>query len=474
MILAPAGPRPQGAAQGRAGRDPQGRLRPRARRRRSARRGPACRELAPRKKHTIEAVVDRVVIREGVEAAAGRVDRGWRVRHGDGLVLVVLPAAGRERLGRRGQGVWHDELFSTLYACPHCKISFEELEPRTFSFNSPYGACPACEGLGGRVQFDPELVLPDDEPVAGRRRDRALEGRHARRPSASTRRSCGRSSSRPASDWNTPLAQLSAATSASSLLHGDGKASFLGVLTLLEKEYATTPSRREARSGWKRSAARSSARSAAGRGCGPRPAACRVGGQAIHEITAHDRQRSPRASSRRSKFDERRAADRRSRSRSEIDRRLEFLDKVGVDYLTLDRPADTLSGGELQRVRLATGIGSGLVGVCYVLDEPSIGLHPRDNQRLIDALRDLQEQGNTVLVVEHDEAIMRSADWLIDIGPGAGAHGGRIVAAGHARRGRRATRLRSPAATSRGELTIHVPARSAAAWPRRGRSPSKA
>ena len=114
----------------------------------------------------------------------------------------------------------------------------------------------------------------------------------------------------------------------------------------------------------------------------------------------------------------------------EIDKRLEFLASVGIDYLTLDRPADTLSGGELQRVRLATGIGSGLVGVCYVLDEPSIGLHQRDNQRLIDALRRLQELGNTVLVVEHDEAIMRNADHLIDMGPGAGLHGGQIVAQG--------------------------------------------
>ena len=121
-----------------------------------------------------------------------------------------------------------------------------------------------------------------------------------------------------------------------------------------------------------------------------------------------------------------------SRSLDEILQRLDFLQNVGVDYLTLDRPADTLSGGELQRVRLATGIGSGLVGVCYVLDEPSIGLHPRDNQRLIEALRDLQQQGNTVLVVEHDEAMMREADWLIDVGPGAGVRGGRIVAQGTA------------------------------------------
>ena len=143
---------------------------------------------------------------------------------------------------------------------------------------------------------------------------------------------------------------------------------------------------------------------------------------------------------------------------NEIDKRLEFLERVGVEYLTLDRPADTLSGGELQRVRLATGIGSGLVGVCYVLDEPSIGLHQRDNQRLIDALRDLQEQGNTVLVVEHDEAMMRSADHLIDMGPGAGLHGGRIVA-----QGTPAEVSRNPrSVTGRylcGELAIAVPAR---------------
>ena len=150
----------------------------------------------------------------------------------------------------------------------------------------------------------------------------------------------------------------------------------------------------------------------------------------------------------------------------EIDRRLEFLQKVGVEYLTLDRPADTLSGGEMQRVRLATSIGSGLVGVCYVLDEPSIGLHPRDNQRLIEAMRDLQRQGNTVLVVEHDEAMMRAADQLIDMGPGAGAAGGRIVAQGTpAEVDREAASLTGRYLSGTEQIPLPAPP---AAWPRRG------
>ena len=241
---------------------------------------------------------------------------------------VGKPATPRARLQ------WHDDLFSTLYSCPDCKISFEEIEPRTFSFNSPYGACPACEGLGTRVASDPTEGL--QEPVA------CPECKGARlRP--------------------------------------------------------------EAR-------------------------AVRLAGKAIHEATAANIT-AAQAFFQSLEF----PPDRRPIAApimAEILSRLEFLAKVGLGYLTLDRPAETLSGGELQRVRLASGLGSGLVGVCYVLDEPSIGLHPRDNQRLIEALQGLQGRGNTVLVVEHDEAIMRRADWLVDLGPGAGRHGGRIVAQG--------------------------------------------
>ncbi|MCX7426202.1 MAG: excinuclease ABC subunit UvrA, partial [Planctomycetia bacterium] len=225
--------------------------------------------------------------------------------------------------------------------------------------------------------------------------------------------------------WNTPIEKLPAAV-VDRLLRGDGKG-FSGVLVMLEKEFVTTTSE----SNQKRLAAfRGAVRCADCGGSRLRPEArsVRVGGNAIHEITAMT------VSEAREFFDRLRfdAADAPIARPilTEIASRLRFLDNVGVEYLTLDRPADTLSGGELQRVRLATGLGSGLVGVCYILDEPSIGLHPRDNNRLIDALRDLQDRGNTVLVVEHDETIIRRADWLVDMGPGAGLHGGQIVAQG--------------------------------------------
>ncbi|MEX2171206.1 MAG: excinuclease ABC subunit UvrA [Pirellulales bacterium] len=276
-------------------------------------------ELVPQKAHTIEAVVDRIVLREGI---APRLAESVRLalKHGDGVLAVSYRTPDAEA------SAWEEKLFNTRYACPHCKTGVGEIEPRTFSFNSPYGACSTCGGLG--TVGENSEICPD---------------------------CCG------------------------------------------------TRLRPEAR-------------------------ACHIAGEAIYEVTARS------VSSARDFFaslefdsDQKLIADPLVR---EIMRRLEFLDKSGVDYLSLDRPANTLSGGELQRVRLATGIGSGLVGVMYLLDEPSIGLHPRDNDRLIAALRDLQQQGNSVIVVEHDEAMMRAADHLIDVGPGAGIGGGRIVAAG--------------------------------------------
>ena len=224
--------------------------------------------------------------------------------------------------------------------------------------------------------------------------------------------------------WETPLAAFKP-KARQLLLHGDEKRR--GLLTLLEQQYATATDTAE-RERLELFRGHVPCPACQGARLKPEARACRFHGAAIHEITAlsvragHD-------------FFQRLIfpADEEPIAApivNEIVKRLDFLNRVGVDYLTLDRPADTLSGGELQRVRLATGIGSGLVGVCYVLDEPSIGLHPRDNQRLIDAVRELQNQGNTVLVVEHDEAMMRASDMLIDMGPGAGREGGRIVAQG--------------------------------------------
>ncbi len=381
-------------------------------------------DLEPRKNHQIEAVVDRIILREGIEARLAESTR-LALTHGDGAVLVsYLEPATNGAPRERGTEPWREQLYSTLYACPHCKISFEELEPRTFSFNSPYGACPTCEGLGARVQFDPELVVPDESLSLAEGAIVAWKGAspaETRRYKAQLRdflKAAGVTWATPLADWK-PKAR-------DELLHGNGQG-FLGLLVLLEQQYVT------ALQAAKRQRLETLRGTVSCKVCGgsrlrPEARACRFHGRAIHEIT------SASVSEARSWFGSLVLSNNQQQIArpilQEIDNRLEFLEKVGVEYLSLDRPADTLSGGELQRVRLATGIGSGLVGVCYVLDEPSIGLHQRDNRRLIDALRRLQEQGNTVLVVEHDEAIMRSADHLIDMGPGAGLHGGRIVAQG--------------------------------------------
>ena len=356
------------------------------------------------------------MIREGVQPRLAESIR-LALRHGDGLVLASC-----EDRGVAG-AQWRDELFSTLYACPDCKISFEELQPRTFSFNSPYGACPACEGLGVRMAFDPDLAAPDPSlslegwAIAAWKGAAPAVVRKYRELLRPWTESNGGS-------WTTPLADLKPKTR-EQLFHGDGKG-FGGLLVLLEKEFATTTNeaRRQTLEAFRGQVQCAECK---GAGCGRRPAGA-AGGKAIHEATAADIA-AAQAFFQGLEF----TADRRPIAAplvNEILSRLDFLGKVGLSYLTLDRPAETLSGGELQRVRLASGLGSGLVGVCYVLDEPSIGLHPRHNQRLIEALEGLRARGNTVVVVEHDEAIMRRADWLVDLGPGAGRHGGRIVAQG--------------------------------------------
>jgi excinuclease ABC subunit A len=314
-------------------------------------------QLKAQQRHDIDAVVDRVIIREGIENRLAESVR-LALKHGDGALRVsfLTPEAKTQANGSSTREVtaengWQERVYNTQYACPDCKASLAEIEPRTFSFNSPYGACPACDGLGV-VEGMVEVVAPENGNGNGNGNEHAPRNAHGLLPCPE----CGGSRLRP-----------------------------------------------EAR-------------------------AVRLAGKAIHEITAL-------AVDRAHEFF---AALKFPPSlepvgtplTAEIARRLEFLRQVGLNYLTLDRSADTLSGGELQRVRLATGIGSGLVGVLYILDEPSIGLHPRDNQRLIDSLRNLVHQGNTVLVVEHDEAIIRAADWLIDVGPGAGERGGQIVAEG--------------------------------------------
>jgi excinuclease ABC subunit A len=383
-------------------------------------------ELVAQKPHNIEAVIDRVVVREGVRDRIAE-SLNLAVQHGDGLVLVT-----HEEKKPAGS-VWHDRLFSTLYACPNCKISYEELEPRTFSFNSPYGACPKCEGLGSRVAFDPELVLPDASLslAAG-----AVAPWKGETPAAMRKHQSHFRAWLTKADvrWTTPLEKLTPKLR-DQLWHGAGKP-FIGLLAMLEKEYAisVSESKRQRLEAFRGQVI---CKECGGARLRPEARAVCVAGKAIHEVTALTvaaartffSSLSPLPLGEGTTF----AASQQPIAQpilADIATRLEFLDRVGLGYLTLDRPADSLSGGELQRVRLAAGLGSGLVGVCYVLDEPSIGLHPRDNQQLIDTLADLQSRGNTVVVVEHDETIMHRADWLVDLGPGAGRHGGRIVAEG--------------------------------------------
>lgn len=414
-------------------------------------------EIDDRREHVIDAVVDRIVVRSDIASRLGESVR-LAIRHAEGLLIACYqePADAKSRgaefarirgasdaevaaasvrlLGNSAtapatdaepdRSRWHDRLFSTRYACPRCNVSLAEVEPRTFSFNSPYGACPRCEGLGVLEQFDPELVVPNCQLSLA---DGAIAAWKGIRPDPLKKH-------RPAltalldargAAWNTPLSQL-APQDLHALLYGDSQG-FLGVLTLLEQEYvtATDPERREALARFRGHVA---CPACGGSRLRPEANGVRVGGKTISEMC-----RLPIADAvcffRDLTFPPAQLPIAQPLLK-EIGRRLAFLENVGLGYLTLHRSADTLSGGELQRVRLATCIGSGLVGVCYVLDEPSIGLHPRDNRRLIDALRDLQQQGNSVLVVEHDEAMMRAADQLIDIGPGAGIHGGRIVAQG--------------------------------------------
>jgi len=373
--------------------------------------------LAPQKVHHVEAVIDRVVVRNGVRPRLAESVH-LAIRHGGGLVLAVY-----EKRTAANSGAWRERLFSTELACPRCKISYEELQPRTFSFNSPYGACPRCEGLGVNEEFNPGLVLPDKSlSLSGGAVAPWRGGEETSRKARSQLRAFLAAAGIRRS---TPLEKLKPKALAA-LVHGDGKA-FPGILKLLEADYEATESEAQRQ------------RLDVFRGhvvcpeCGgarlrPEARSVRIGGKAIHEITRLTVAEAGRFFAELS-FPEQEYPVAEPLC-TEIGSRLSFMERLGLDYLTIDRPADTLSGGELQRVRLVTGLGSGLVGVCYVLDEPSIGLHPRDNQRLIDAMRDLQVRGNTVLAVEHDDAIMHQADWLIDLGPGAGRHGGRIVAEG--------------------------------------------
>tara|TARA_Y100001960_G_scaffold334124_1_gene445408 strand:+ start:9961 stop:12825 length:2865 start_codon:yes stop_codon:yes gene_type:complete len=377
-------------------------------------------ELAPRKVHHIDAIVDRVIIRPGVRARIGESIK-LALEYGEGLMMLCSYHITDQE---QEIGEWRDTLFSARYACPNCNISYEEVEPRTFSFNSPYGACPACDGLGQSRQFDPEQVVPDIDLTLEEGAIAVWEGATPKRLQQYEQavneflESKNVDRDLPIGEWPTRIQNQ--------LFKGVGK-KFAGLIGMLEHEYSTTTSkpRLEDLESYRDIVICTSCEGSRLR---PEATSVKLGRFNIHEIVKLSIHQA-RDFFESLEFDSQDELVGRPIV-NEIIHRLQFLAKVGVDYLTLDRSADTLSGGEMQRVRLASSIGSGLVGVCYILDEPSIGLHPRDNDRLIQSLRDLQQLGNTVIVVEHDEATMWEADQIIDVGPGAGHHGGLIIAQG--------------------------------------------
>lgn len=384
-----------------------------------------------KRNHNLDVIIDRIVISptartrltDSVELA---------LKRGVGLLyaLLVFPDGHEE-----------EQIFSEKNACPHCSISFEELQPRNFSFNNPHGACPTCSGLGRQLVFEESLIVPDPTKSLddGAIQPWAHGGFYIRRYYKhflkGLAKVCGTSSAIPYCDLPEDFRKL--------LMYGsEGKSirvelrsrskvfvvdkPFDGALAALLKLYTETEFE-DTRTKLERYMAMRICPDCHGMRLKPESRSATVGGETINAIMA----RSVRAS--RLFFEE--LPSRLSPQElkitgeviKEIRKRLEFLVDVGLDYVTLDRESSTLSGGEMQRIRLATQIGSGLVGVLYVLDEPTIGLHSRDNEKLIAMLRKLQQHGNTVVVVEHDEEVIRSADHIIDLGPGAGREGGEVV-----------------------------------------------
>ena len=394
--------------------------------------------LDKKKAHSIDVVVDRLVL---------PCDR---TRLTDSVELALKTGGGVMNVetldDKRGEGDKIDsclscppcrKTFSELNACPHCGISFDELKPRSFSFNSPYGACPTCAGLGQLYYFDEDLVVPD----------KTLPLRECIHP-------WRRAGHNAIMYYNALLEQIAKqykvklstpyedlpAKFRHDLMHGfkddlvlpwrSVDRPFEGVLATLQKRLEEAEDD-ETRAKWEAYQSYRTCPDCKGTRLRPESRAVTVAGKTIVEAMAMPIAEALKFFS---------ALEQQSTVQSpncslapvrdvlrEIVRRLKFLSDVGLDYLTLDRPSGTLSGGEMQRIRLATQIGSGLTGVLYVLDEPTIGLHPRDNERLIATLKELRDRGNTVVIVEHDEEMMRAADWIIDLGPGAGREGGRLM-----------------------------------------------
>jgi excinuclease ABC subunit A len=366
-------------------------------------------ELDRHRKHTIEVVVDRLVVRESLGARlADSLETALRLA--DGVAQVEAVDGGEPMV------------FSERLACAECGVSFPEVAPRMFSFNSPYGACPDCSGLGTRFEIDPERLVPNPARSLAAGALVAWSGRET----GFLKRTLEVLARRHKFALDTPWAKLRKSVR-DVILRGERDGAFEGVVAALERRYRESQSE-ETRREIEQFMAERPCPTCEGSRLRRESLGLTVGGRSIADVVRLTIKEASRW------FDALALGERDAtiarRVLKEIRERLGFLGNVGLDYLTLDRPAATLSGGEGQRIRLATQIGSSLVGVLYILDEPSIGLHQRDNRRLLDTLKRLRDLGNTVLVVEHDEETIRAADYVVDLGPGAGELGGHVVAVG--------------------------------------------
>lgn len=387
-------------------------------------------KLKKQEKHSIEVVIDRLTAKpESKQRLTDSIETALKLANGL-VTLDFVDAKSGEK----------ERTYSEKLACHECELSFEEMEPRSFSFNSPFGACPECTGIGTKLEVDEELVIPDDSLSIN-------EGAIAPWASRATSEYFIRLLEALATDvkfsMDTPWKRISE-KARNAILHGydyevhvkyknrygrvrNYSTGFEGVMPFIERKHAETDSdySREKYESYMR---QTPCNVCKGSRLKPEVLAVKLGGKSIAQVCelsieeCADFLKKLDLTAREAKIAE--------RVLKEVHARLGFLLDVGLDYLSLERPAATLSGGEAQRIRLATQIGSGLVGVLYVLDEPSIGLHQRDNRRLIETLTHLRDLGNTLIVVEHDEETIRTADWVVDIGPGAGEHGGEIVVSG--------------------------------------------
>ena len=387
-------------------------------------------KLKKQEKHTIEVVIDRLTAKaESKSRLTDSIETALKL--GNGLVLLDFVDA---KTGEK------EHTYSEHLACHDCNLSFEELEPRSFSFNSPFGACPECSGIGTKLEVDEDLIIPDDSISIN---EGAIAPWAGGQSSEYFLRLLEALATELKFSMDNPWKKLSAKAK-EAIINGfdyevhvkyknrygrvrNYSTGFEGVVPFIHRRHSETDSD-YSRDKYEAYMRETPCPTCKGARLKPEVLAVTLGGKSIAEVCALSIDDC--AAFLKEVTLNKREAQIAERVMKEVHARLGFLLDVGLDYLSLDRPAATLSGGEAQRIRLATQIGSGLVGVLYVLDEPSIGLHQRDNRRLIDTLTRLRDLGNTLIVVEHDEETIRTADWIVDIGPGAGEHGGKVVVSG--------------------------------------------